>query len=385
MIEIQTKYKQAIASFLGVDSTSIFLYWKGRIALYAALKALGVGKKDEVIIPAFTCVVVPNAIIYLGAKPIYTDVDLSSMCATRESIEAKITDRTKVIIIQNMLGLSNEVEEIIEMAKAKGIHCVEDCTHGFGGSYNEKPNGTLSDMSFYSTQWNKPFSTGVGGILSVNNPDLLEKIQNINNELITPSFKTRFSLATLIKIKKYILNDSTYWFLIRLYRKLSKMGLVIGSSNKDEITGINQPENYFMASGNIQAETGISELKKLKEKIEERIHNGLIYNDYFIKNKFFHFKDDLIKNHSFLKFPILVKDRKKFMENAEKAKIRLGDWFISPIHPVEQGFENWQLQIEEFPNAHFLTKHIVNLPTDEIDITKVMSFLELNKDQLLEL
>jgi perosamine synthetase len=385
MIEIQTKYKQAIASFLGVDSTSIFLYWKGRIALYAALKALGVGKNDEVIIPAFTCVVVPNAIIYLGAKPIYTDVDLSSMCATRESIEAKITDRTKVIIIQNMLGLSNEVEEIIEMAKAKGIHCVEDCTHGFGGSYNEKPNGTLSDMSFYSTQWNKPFSTGVGGILSVNNPDLLEKIQNINNELITPSFKTRFSLATLIKIKKYILNDSTYWFLIRLYRKLSKMGLVIGSSNKDEITGINQPENYFMASGNIQAETGISELKKLKEKIEERIHNGLIYNDYFIKNKFFHFKDDLIKNHSFLKFPILVKDRKKFMENAEKAKIRLGDWFISPIHPVEQGFENWQLQIEEFPNAHFLTKHIVNLPTDEIDITKVMSFLELNKDQLLEL
>ena len=385
MNTIQIKYKEAIASFLGVSRESIFLYWKGRIALYAALKAFGVGKNDEVIIPAFTCVVVPNSIIYLGAKPIYTDVDLSSMCATLKSIEAKITDRTKVIIIQNMLGLSNEVEEIIEMAKGKGIYCIEDCTHGFGGIYNDKPNGTLSDMAFYSTQWNKPFSTGVGGILCVNNPYFLDKVNELNHRLITPNFKTRFSLSLLIKIKKYILNDSTYWFLIRLYRKLSKLGLVIGSSNKEEITGIKQPENYFMAAGNVQAITGISELKRLNKKLEERKDNGLIYNELFRKLNSFHFSEILLKNHSFLKYPILVKDRKKFMALAENAKIRLGDWFISPIHPVEEGFEEWQLHVEDYPNALFLTKHIVNLPTDDVDVYNVISFINLNKDQLLEL
>lgn len=383
MKEIELKYKNDISNFLGVPSEQIFLFWKGRIALYSALKAMGIRAGDEVIIPAFTCVVVPNAILYLGATPVYTDIDKSSLCSTRAEIESKITPNTKAIIIQNMLGLSSEVEEIVVLAKSKNIFCLEDCTHGFGGTYNSKPNGTMSDCAFYSSQWNKPFSTGVGGILLVNTPALVEKIEKINEALITPNFKTRFSLSMLLKVKKYILSDWSYWFLIRLYRKLSKLGLVIGSSNKEEITGITEPSNYFMSSSSVQTKVGISELKKLKTKLAERRINGIIYNDFFKENNFYYIKDSLLQNHSFLKFPILVKDRKYFMELAESARIRLGDWFISPIHPVETDFEKWNLIPEEFPNATYVSKHILNLPTDEIDVQKVISFLTLHKDQLL--
>ncbi len=71
----ENTYKKAIASVLGCSSDNIFLYWKGRVALYAALKAMGVKEGDEIILPAFTCVVVPNSIIYLGAKPVYVDIN----------------------------------------------------------------------------------------------------------------------------------------------------------------------------------------------------------------------------------------------------------------------------------------------------------------------
>ena len=68
------KYKKEIAAHLNASPKQISLYWKGRVGLYALLKAMGIGKGDEVILPAFTCVVVPNAILYLGATPVYVDI-----------------------------------------------------------------------------------------------------------------------------------------------------------------------------------------------------------------------------------------------------------------------------------------------------------------------
>ena len=176
-MNISDKYKTELGSFLNVKKDAISLYWKGRIALYTALKSMGISKGDEVIIPAFTCVVVPNAIIYLGAIPIYVDIEEKNLCTTKDLIEKKITNKTKCIIIQNMLGLSNEVDEIVLLAKNHGLYTIEDCTHGFGGKYNGIYNGLKSDCSFYSSQWNKPFSTGVGGILLVNNTHLLSQIE----------------------------------------------------------------------------------------------------------------------------------------------------------------------------------------------------------------
>ena len=125
------KYKTKIAEKLNVNSSQIFLYWKGRVGLYALLKAFGIKESEEVIIPAFTCVVVPNAIIYLGAIPKYVDINKETYNTTLEHIKSKITTKTKCIVIQNTFGLSSEIEEIIAFAKEKNILTIEDCTHGF--------------------------------------------------------------------------------------------------------------------------------------------------------------------------------------------------------------------------------------------------------------
>lgn len=127
---IENKYRSGIADILGCDESRIFLYWKGRVALYAILKALQINEGDEVIIPALTCVVVPNAIIYAGLKPVYIDVEEATFNMNTSLIESSITKKTKVIICQNTFGLSSNIEQILLIARKYNLLTVEDCTHG---------------------------------------------------------------------------------------------------------------------------------------------------------------------------------------------------------------------------------------------------------------
>jgi len=369
-------YKKEIASYLDACENQIFLYWKGRVALYAILKALGVKKDDEVILPAFTCVVVANAILYLGAKPVYVDIDLTTYNARFEEIIKKITPKTKVIICQNTFGLSTDIERIVTYAKEHNIFTIEDCTHGFGGYYNQKPNGSYCDAAFYSTQWNKPFSTGTGGFALINNQDLIEPVQKINQNLISPSLKQRISLKLLYFVREKLLNKNTYWLFVKLYRFLSRHNLVLGSSSGEEITSLEMPCNYFMKLSEVQTKKGIQNLKMLAAVLRRRKENAQIYTEYLMNKNKNHVPFSLFDNHSFLKYPLLVKNREKVFRLAEKNKIELGDWFNSPLHPVKKGFEQWKLQSELYPNAVFAGEHIINLPTDVKDISQVLQFLE---------
>lgn len=377
------KYKKEIAAHLNASPKQISLYWKGRVGLYALLKAMGIGKGDEVILPAFTCVVVPNAILYLGATPVYVDISGDHLNTTFAHIKEKVTPNTRCILVQNTFGLSSEVDNIAAFAKDHSIYTIEDCTHGFGGSFNGKPNGTYCDAAFYSTQWNKPFSTGVGGFSLLNNHVLEKRLKEVNQELISPSLKQRKTLGMLIRGRKFMLYDSTYWPLLRLYRSWSKTGAVVGSSTITELETIDLPEGYFMASSTEQEKVGIQSLKSLHEFSKLRQKSGLIYNEFMRKHGQWNYPDSDLPNHSFLKYPVFVKDRMQFMQKAEKAKVRLGDWFLSPIHPVTENYQLWQLDPQQFPKAKFYSNHILNLPTDTKNAQKVLRFLLDNMDELI--
>src|SRR5438105_15281527 len=110
-------YRQSIGDHIGVGADDVALFWKGRVALYAILEALGVGPGDEVIVPAFTCVVVPNVILYLGARPIYADIDAATYNAEAAGIEPRLSPRTKVILAQNTFGLAPDLDPILELAR----------------------------------------------------------------------------------------------------------------------------------------------------------------------------------------------------------------------------------------------------------------------------
>jgi dTDP-4-amino-4,6-dideoxygalactose transaminase len=371
-------YKQAVSDVLRCKPANVFLYWKGRIALYSILKAMGIKEGDEVILPAFTCVVVPNAIIYLGAKPIYVDISLENYNTDIDKLKGAITSKTKVIICQNTFGLSSKIEQLVEIAKKNNLYTVEDCTHGFGGFYNGKPNGSYCDAAFYSTQWNKPFSTGIGGFLVVNNESLLDIIKALEAEKIKPSFSDQLILSTLLILNKYLINRLTYWPLMKFYRFLSKYNLIIGSNQRRELNSTRMPKKYFKDISTVQIKEGIKQLKQLNNINNLRRKNAEDYTEFLKKNMKRYVSEDLFSNHLFLKYPLIVKDRRTFLKLAEKNKIKLGDWFLSPIHPVENNFEQWGIILHNYPCAYNISQRIVNLPTEINENGQVIAFLSRN-------
>lgn len=383
-MNLEAEYKHAISKILGTDEQQLFLYWKGRVALYALLKAMNIKPGDEVILPAYTCVVVPNAILYLGAIPIYVDIDPKTFNANVEQIKNAITDKTKVIICQNTFGLSSNIEALIAIAKEHNLYTIEDCTHGFGGTYNGKPNGTFCDAAFYSTQWNKPFSTGIGGFALVNNPQLIIPLNRVKHELANPTKKQELTLQILYFVKKRLLVGFTYWTFVKLYRYLSKRNLVIGSSSGEEITSIKQPDHYFLSLSEVQMKEGWKNLQNLSDMIELRKRNAEMYTEYLSINGKNHVSPSLFNNHSFLKYPLLVTNREEIIRQAEKHKIELGEWLNSPIHPIQEGFEQWKLNPELYPNAVYAGKHIVNIPTDTKKPNKIIAFLKTINSSIID-
>jgi len=376
------KYKSALSSRL--DDQYVALYWKARVGLYALLKTMGVGPGDEVILPAFTCVVVPSAVIYLGATPVYVDIDQETFSASVAGIEKAITENTKVVICQNTFGLSVEIEKIVAVAKERGIYTIEDCTHGFGGTHNGKPNGVYCDAAIYSTQWNKPFSTGVGGFASVRNEALIGRLEEINQEATNPGVGEQVQLLVLMVAKLVLLNRYSYWVLIRLYRWLSSKNIVVGSSSPDELEGVDKPSGYFKNSGALQSFVGNIALKKLPEAAALRIKNGQMYSELLLGLGKNHVAPAHFKNHGFLVYPLLVHDRPQFTELAEKHGISLNDWFNSPLHPIEGSLEPWQLDVGRFPGARYCSKHIVNISTNNRRPELILEFLREHSAQLID-
>ena len=381
MDQIESIYKKKINDYLQCGEENIFFYWKGRVALYALLKAMGISQGDEVVVQGYTCVVVSNAIIYLGATPVYADIDLETYNINLKSLQEKITQQTKVIICQNTYGLSSNLEEIENIAHAASVkyghkvYTIEDCTHGFGGYYHGKPNGRSCDASFFSTQWSKPYTTGVGGFCAVHNTEIREKLEELNKEIIEPGLKEKLELQLMYFIREYIINDFTYWPMIRLYRWMSRHNLVVGSSSGEEVSGITVPEKFFKAQSDIQYKKGLKSLHKLDAVNKLRKQNAEKYTEFLRENGKNHVSKEIFADHIFIRYPLLVNEREDFRKKAEKAKIILGEWFEDPVYPAYASLELWKVNTDELPLAMYVCKHMVNLPTDGNDPEKVIRFL----------
>lgn len=383
MPDKRTRFKEKLGLWLDAAPERIHLYWKGRVALYALLRAMGIEKGDEVILPAFTCVVVPNAIIEAGGKPVYVDIEEETLNPTPSNIKEAMSERTKVVIVQNSFGLSSYVDEIHEWTKAQGIYSIEDCTHGFGGTFKGRPNGTYCDAAFYSTQWNKPFSSGVGGFALINDESLLPAIERLNAEKRYPGVKDRTLLRLLYAFRKRFLTEASYWPLLKAYRKLSRSGLLPASSQKEEVAEPGMPEGFFMDLSETQAALGLEDLKGLDERLQLQRKNARIYSDRLMEWGKTYVKEELFPDHSFLKYPAFVKERDRFFELAEKARIPLGDWFLSPLHPVIGDLSPWGLRVEDFPVARKKAELVINLPTNTQRTDRVLEFLKENEAFLI--
>ncbi len=210
-------------------------------ALHLALVALGVGKGDEVIVPAFTWVSTANIVLYCGARVVFVDIDTATFNLDVLDLETKITSKTKAIIPVHLFGLCADIDAI--KAIAPNIPIVEDGACAAGAMYKGKYAGNLGDIGCFSFHPRKSITTGEGGMLTTNDDGIAEKLSMLRNHGASVSEEQRHHGP-----KPYILPDFN----------------MVGY-------------NYRMTD--LQGAVGVVQIKKLDHFISERQN----WADFYIK------------------------------------------------------------------------------------------------------
>ncbi len=168
------KFETAFAEFCGVRHAKSCT--NGTTALHLSLIALGVGAGDEVIVPTLTFVATANAVKYCGASPVFIDAELRTWNMDPALIEAKITPRTKGIIVVHLYGHPVDMDRIMDIARRHSLFVLEDAAEAHGASYKGQVVGSIGDMGTFSFFGNKVLSTGEGGMVVTNNEELARTV-----------------------------------------------------------------------------------------------------------------------------------------------------------------------------------------------------------------
>jgi len=150
-------------------------------ALHATLLGLGIGSGDEVIVPSNTFVATANAALYVGARPVFADSDPATFNIATDSVQAKISRKTRAIIVVHLGGNPCDMKELTELARDHQIILIEDCAHAHGAKYKNSSCGTFGVAGAFSFYPTKIMTTAEGGMVTTNDKNLADKIRVVRN------------------------------------------------------------------------------------------------------------------------------------------------------------------------------------------------------------
>ncbi|MGB2938126.1 MAG: DegT/DnrJ/EryC1/StrS family aminotransferase [Phycisphaerae bacterium] len=363
-LPLTTRYAEAMARYHG-QTPHAHAYWKGRVALYAILRGLGVCEGDEVILPGYTCVVVPNAIMFCKAKPKYIDIDPITYNLDPTGLDAAMSDRAKAIMAQHSYGIPADLDPIMAWGSRHGVPVFEDCCHVFGSRYKSRLCGTMGAASFFSGQWTKPFSTGFGGIAVFNDEEVGRRAREITEqEAYRPGKLESLILAAQLLVHHAFVYPASFTFCVETYRWLGRHKMAMPSGVKSELTGIGElPEDYFKTSSAVQAACGIFEVKRGASSEAHRRRVAAFYEEELQKAKWPMPELPDYADPVYLRYPVRVQNKQEMLRLASKHFIELGDWFDRPLHYAKsETLEPFGYEDGMCPKAEKAAREVVNLP-----------------------
>ena len=169
------EFEKEFAAFAGTQYAVALA--NGTLALDVALKAVGIGAGDDVIVTSRTFLASASCIVTAGANPVFADVDLNSQNITADTIQTALTPNTKAVIVVHLAGMPAEMDAIMELAEKHNLWVIEDCAQAHGARYKGKPVGSIGHIGAWSFCQDKIMTTGgEGGMVTTNSKELWEKM-----------------------------------------------------------------------------------------------------------------------------------------------------------------------------------------------------------------
>lgn len=374
--------EQEFEKKMGVQNAVAFR--SGRSGLYAALSAMELKPGDEVIVQSFTCVVVPNAVIWAGGTPIYADVNDDFNMSVHD-LEGKISPKTRGLIIQHTFGFPADLEKILELAKRHRLIVIEDCAHALGAEYRGGKAGTFGDISMWSFGRDKIISSVFGGMVTVKNPELAKKIKALRDHSSVPR-KTWVMRQLLHPV---LLN----WFVLPTYNlKIGKMllelfkraGVISKAVYASEKSG-QKKEEILGQMPDALAALALHQLEKLEKLNAHRETIARLYDEGLQVLQGADFLLPQRDPHSrpvYLRYVVKTGMARELIAKARAWNIILDDWYNPSIAPAGVRTESVHYRPESCPNAERLSKLSLNLPTgintSGKDAERIIEFLKKN-------
>jgi perosamine synthetase len=294
----------------------------GSVALDAAVVALGLGKGDEVIIPTFTIISCVAAVIRSGATPVLVDNDPFTWNMDVEHVKQRITPRTKAIMVVHIFGLPVDMDPILDLAAKHGIRIIEDAAEMHGQTYKGRPCGSFGEVSTFSFYPNKHITTGEGGMIVTDDPELADRCRSLRNLCFQPG--------------KRFVHEQLGW-------------------------------NFRMS--NLQAAVGVAQLERLEDFLERKRSMGKQYTELLSNIPFLQLPltSTVFAKNIYWVFGLVLNDDVAF--NAEEAARRLKIHgidtrpFFWPMHEQPVFMKMGLFAGESYPSSERLGRRGFYLPS----------------------
>jgi len=362
----------------GEIRSDVLFFYRGRVALCAILKALGIEQQDQVAMQAFTCIAVPEALMAAGARPIYVDVESNGFNMDADDLARKLTPKTRAIVVQHTFGIPADMDRILRVARQAGLPIIEDCCHTLASEYKGKPLGAFGVASFYSSEWGKPIVAGIGGSAVVNDPQLRERMHRAYQTYRTPGAAALSRIQLQYYAFALLYRPLLFWPVRSLFHRLSSLGVAVNNYNP-------------MGEGNIAEDFSLRMAPALQRRLARKLtkldaqthHSRWVAGEYQARIRSAAVAHPVLPTGSdtvFARYPLLATNKPELLAAARRANVELSEWYATPVHPlVDKELRLVHYEPGSCPNAEARCDEIVALPThpavSKRDVDRAIRFL----------
>jgi dTDP-4-amino-4,6-dideoxygalactose transaminase len=224
-------------------------------ALHLALIVAEVGPGDDVVVPSFSFIATANAVKYVGASPVFADVDSATGNLTRDTVEAVLTARTRAVILVHQGGVPADTNQVRALCEARGITVVEDAACAAGSTYRGRPVGARAAIAGWSFHPRKLITTGEGGMLTTDNPTWADRARRLREHAMNVSAAQRHE-STLPPAEQYLEVGFNY--------RMTDLQAAVGLVQLDRLKAIVERRREIVA-GYRAALSGVNGLRLLED------------------------------------------------------------------------------------------------------------------------